>query len=223
MATQHQIWTEEYEKNKNFGSTNTEFPSRVLETYFKNKGKRFGKALDMGCGEGRNSIYLAQLGYEVVGIDFVHSAIEKAKQKAEEKKLEINFIEQSLSELIPLPDESFDLIIDMMVMHSLHKEDRTVYHSEVQRLLKPNGSFLFYTIAVESPEAERLFTEHPGPEEYSYIIPETGAFEKAFTKEDLTKALPILKVEKLQDFTFDVKFGESTFQRVFYYGVMRKL
>ena len=42
-----------------------------------------GRALDLGCGTGTNSIYLAQHGWETTGVDFVPRAIGIAKRKAE--------------------------------------------------------------------------------------------------------------------------------------------
>ncbi len=55
-----------------------------------------GKALDLACGTGRNSIFLAEKGYEVTAIDISPAAIEMAKNKAREKALKINWIAADL-------------------------------------------------------------------------------------------------------------------------------
>ena len=68
------------------------------------------KALDIACGEGRNSIYLAGRGYEVTGIDIADQGLVKAARRALEEKAEIVFIRQDL-EVTPLSGQ-WDLIIN---------------------------------------------------------------------------------------------------------------
>ena len=46
-----------------------------------------GKVLDIGCGTGENALYLAERGHEVWGIDFIATAIERARDKAQQRGL----------------------------------------------------------------------------------------------------------------------------------------
>lgn len=55
-------------------------------------------ALDVGCGEGQDSAFLAQCGYETVGIDFVPAAIEKAKRLVQQRQLAAQFEQIDLRE-----------------------------------------------------------------------------------------------------------------------------
>jgi SAM-dependent methyltransferase len=48
--------------------------------------------LDVGCGTGENALYLAGLGFEVMGIDIVPVAVEKALSKAKERSLAAGFL-----------------------------------------------------------------------------------------------------------------------------------
>lgn len=64
-----------------------------------------GKALDVACGAGRNAIYLAQVGYRVDAIDISAEGLNKARQKASEQRLEVNWVEHDL-------DQSFDFDTD---------------------------------------------------------------------------------------------------------------
>ena len=47
------------------------------------------RAIDLGCGTGSNAIFLAQHGFDVTGIDYAASAIEKAKRKADAAKVKV--------------------------------------------------------------------------------------------------------------------------------------
>jgi len=222
-------WTEEYEKRKDIPSSRTMFPSRALKEFFGSselKNLHTGKALDIGSGRGRNSIYMAQNGFaHVVGVEIVDYAINQARQSVNELGLQdkITFINESVGNQLPFEDQSFDLIVDMMVMHLLNPEERTNYFTEIQRLLKPGGFFVFYTIAAESKAAKELFESNPGPEEHSYIIPQSGMVEKAFTDWELAKAFAQLKVIKLDHkIELTPAFGD-VYEREYISGVMKKI
>jgi 2-polyprenyl-3-methyl-5-hydroxy-6-metoxy-1,4-benzoquinol methylase len=58
-----------------------------------------GRALDVCCGSGTNTIYLAQNGFEVTGIDISKTAIEIAKKKAEAAGISVDFLNESFIEL----------------------------------------------------------------------------------------------------------------------------
>lgn len=224
----HKVWEKEYQNRKNLPSSKTYFPSRALKNFLEqfNPNNRL-TALDLGSGNGRNSIFLSYEGYEkVVGVEFVKSIVEEAKERVKKLDLEdkITFINQSLGVPIDYPDETFDLIIDMMVMHSLTKEDREVMISEVKRLLKPNGYFIFYTIAAESEAALDLMKKMKGPEDNSYRfkVESDIVTEKAFTENELKTMfdpLELILIEAKEEFT--PAFGD-VFKRLYYYGVFRK-
>jgi tellurite methyltransferase len=69
-----------------------------------------GRALDVACGAGRNTILLAQAGYRVDAIDISHEGLNLARQKAENLGLRINWIEHDLDEPYQF-DSDYDLII----------------------------------------------------------------------------------------------------------------
>jgi SAM-dependent methyltransferase len=71
-----------------------------------------GKALDVACGAGRNSIFLAQAGYRVDAIDISRQGLHKARQQAESQGLNINWIEHDLDQAF-LFDTDYDLIVVM--------------------------------------------------------------------------------------------------------------
>ena len=71
-----------------------------------------GRALDVACGAGRNAIFLAQAGFQVDAIDISVAGLDQARQKAEARGLEINWIEQDLDQVYPF-DTAYDVIIVM--------------------------------------------------------------------------------------------------------------
>jgi cyclopropane fatty-acyl-phospholipid synthase-like methyltransferase len=91
-----------------------------------------GTALDLGCGTGDNSIYLAKHGWKVTGVDFVAKAVDKARAKAEADKVAVNF---TLADVTRLSSEGvgsdFGLIVDNGCLHGMSPEDRDAYVREV--------------------------------------------------------------------------------------------
>ena len=71
-----------------------------------------GRALDVACGAGRMSIFLAQAGYQVDAIDISSEGLNQARQKADNQGLSINWIEQDLDSPYQF-DTNYDLIIVM--------------------------------------------------------------------------------------------------------------
>lgn len=104
-----------------------------------------GQALDLGCGYGRTSIYLAANGWSAVGIDFVSEAIEVANKRSADAGLSdvLNFFEGDVTNLSFLQSQ-FDLVIDIGCMHTLHGDDLKRYKDGVIRLLKKSGYYLLF-------------------------------------------------------------------------------
>ena len=68
-----------------------------------------GRAVDLGCGEGRNSIWLAEQGWEVSGVDFSAVGLAKARRFADLRNVTVTWIESSVEEWAP-PSSGFDLV-----------------------------------------------------------------------------------------------------------------
>jgi len=225
---QKDIWEKEYRENKHLPSSRTTRPSKAVswfvENYIETKKIRPQKALDIGSGLGRNSIYLAKLGLAVDGIDIVRDAVKKANEEAVKAKVGdfVLFYEQSAGEVLPFENASFDLIVDMMTMHTLDPEERAIYAENVVRLLRPDGHFLFYTIDAESPDAQELFNTSPGPEPNSYVVPQVGAIEKAFSQAELIQLFSPLEAVELVVRKESVPAFEGVYDRQFLLGLMRK-
>ncbi len=114
-------------------------PSRLLTRDFfgilKKEKIGKGKILDIGCGNGRDSIFLAKKGYEVVGIDITPKAIALAKKNGLKTK-NLKFIVAD-AEKLPFKDESFDSVYSIGVLHCT---DLNQSLKEVVRVLKNSGA-----------------------------------------------------------------------------------
>ena len=99
--------------------------------------------LDLGCGGGFMSEALAREGADVIGVDPSGPAVEAAREHARESNLRIDY-RVGTGERIPLPDESVDCVVCVDVLEHVDSVDDVL--SEITRVLKPGGLFLFDTI-----------------------------------------------------------------------------
>ncbi len=154
--------------------------------------------LDLGCGNGRNLIYLAEtFGTTGVGYDVSGEAVAQARKKSE--KLPITYTVRSIAKPIPLADESQDIVLDMMTSHFLNEQERAELLKEIHRVLKPGGWFFYKTFLLdEDRHAARLLKDHPTNEPGTYLHPQIGVAEHVSTEtEILTGFAPYFEIHKV--------------------------
>jgi 2-polyprenyl-3-methyl-5-hydroxy-6-metoxy-1,4-benzoquinol methylase len=76
------------------------------------------RAIDLGCGAGANAIYLAQRGFEMTGVDFAKAALERARARARDAGVRIDFILDDLTNLRHVSG-TFDFLLDYGVLDDL--------------------------------------------------------------------------------------------------------
>jgi ubiquinone/menaquinone biosynthesis C-methylase UbiE len=106
-----------------------------------------GRLLELGCGAGNMTLWFANKGYEVSGVDISPTAIEWAEENAREMKLAGKFCVGNVTDLAEYPDDYFDFIFDGHCLHCIIHEDRGRMSSSVHRVLKPGGYFLVDTMS----------------------------------------------------------------------------
>ena len=113
-----------------------------------------GKALDIACGLGRNSIFLAQSGYEVLAVDFSEVATELIQKEALEKSLEISTLTADLTnfESLPMEKHSCDFV------NMTYYLDRSLFPF-IKKLIKPNGYFFMETYYL-TPNAQKVSDQY---------------------------------------------------------------
>ena len=133
-------------------------PRPILVELIEKERIKKGKALDICCGAGTNTVYLAEKGFEVTGIDISSKAIEYAKKNAEQANVKINLMVQNFVNL-PFGDEEFDFVFDMGCFHHVEVEDRTKFIEGVHRVLKKGGSYLLTCFSYKNGPAWNHFTK----------------------------------------------------------------
>ena len=117
-------------------------PPEVVQ-FVEEGGVAPGRGLDLGCGTGTNTIYLARHGWEAVGVDFSMLAIRRARRRAREAGVTCQFHAGDVTDL-PFLTAPFTLALDIGCLHSLPGSARVRYAAEVSRLVHPSGWYLLY-------------------------------------------------------------------------------
>jgi SAM-dependent methyltransferase len=124
-----------------------------------------GRALDLGCGEGADSVWLAQRGWTVVAVDISDTALGRARDAAVSRDVadRIEFVQRDLSE--GLPEGSFDLISSQF-LHSKVPLDRETILASAASALRPGGVLVIVDHGAPPPWTSKLdHHEFPSAEE----------------------------------------------------------
>lgn len=148
-----------------------------------------GKVLDMGMGEGRNAVFLAQKGYKVTGVDISSVAVKKAYLLAQEFGVKIKGVVASLKDYKIKPG-TYDAII------CFYYVDRSLAE-KIKSWLKPNGILIY--------EAHTM-------KEYAKNK-ETGGEENYLKEQELLRMFPGMRVLKYEEPLHEKEFRSSIILR----------
>lgn len=137
-----------------------------------------GAALDIGCGTGTNAIYLAQHGFDVLGLDVAHLAIRRASRKAKEADVEVKF---QTGNFLDLSEARFDFVLDVGCFHGLLAKDQARYVDVLHRVLIPGGSYLLYAWGPREFNGQMYGLT---PEEVKGMFGESFSLERLWTGEE---------------------------------------
>ena len=99
-----------------------------------------GRALDLGCGSGVDSVFLAQRGWRVTSLDFMPQAVEMTRKRAEVAGVTVN---AQVVDITNWPgDGIFDLIVDAGCLHALEMTDRPAYRHNLLQWLAIGGVYV---------------------------------------------------------------------------------
>lgn len=207
-------WREEYNKKGIPSSFRTEPSASVVHffQFLKKVGEVKGAALDLGCGKGRNAFYMAKNGYDVTAVDFVPEVIEEINARAKSEGLPVTGICQSVTEHLPFPDKTFDIIIDVFCYkHIVDKEQQEDYRRELVRVLDDEGLYMISLAGDDDGFYGPLLHDSPDPEHKVIIDPVTKVASNLYSREDLEKAFApdLVTVDFLKKTNLDFMHGKE--------------
>lgn len=135
-------WNDHYTSGGYLGAWDYKYPTpELIAIAASGLIPAAGAALDVGCGAGRDAVFLAQCGYCVIGVDCSPDGLAIAQARAEEAKVVVDW---RCADVLALPVEnlSVDFANDRGCFHVIADEDRPVYAREIARVMKPGGCFL---------------------------------------------------------------------------------
>jgi len=163
-------------------------PNRVLVAEVA--GLAPGRALDLACGEGRNAIWLAELGWRVAAVDFSEIAIAKGRERAARLGLDVDFVCADLLDFEPEP-AAFDLVLVLYLQ--IPAEERRLVLARAADALAPGATFLLV-----GHDSTNLTDGVGGPREPSVL----------YTPDDIVAELGGLEIEKAERVLRDVEGAE---------------
>lgn len=108
----------------------------------------YGKALDIGCGTGRDSVELARRGWEVTGIDMIPKAVDAARARAQAAGVDAQFIQGDVSALQAQGvGTGFRLLLDGGTIHGLKDEQRKATALELAAVAAPEAVLLIFAFS----------------------------------------------------------------------------
>jgi SAM-dependent methyltransferase len=131
-----------------------------------------GTALDLGCGDGRNATWLAEMGWQATGVDFSSVGLARAAARAEARGTHVDWVQADLLTWAP-PEEAFDLVV-LMFIH-LPAAERAGVYARAAAAVAPGG-----TLLVVGHDISNLADGVGGPQDPDVL----------FTASDISAALP---------------------------------
>lgn len=228
MFNQKNVWDREYRNPKLV--TGKEDPQADTLRFFKflKKDQKYimedRVALDLGCGTGRNSNYLAEIGNKVIGIEISNVALMLAKNRAKDLDVKVDYRLGDIGEKYEIEDNSVDVILDVTSSNSLSESGREIYLNEMNRVLKTGGYIFVRALCKDgNKNVKNLLKNSPGKEYDTYVIKEIGLTERVFSKDDFVKMygryFKILNLEKKTSYT---TFDNRIYKRDYWLAYLQK-
>jgi SAM-dependent methyltransferase len=195
-----EVWNSAYNDNTSFfGETPSQFALSCYDDYIKNKNVK--KMLELGCGQGRDTLFFASKGIEIAALDYSPVGIERLQKLTSEKN--ISNIHASVFDArnaLPFKDKEFDAVYSHMffTMRFTWDELKTIAH-EVNRVLRNNG-FNFFSVRNRN---DRVYGKGTKIDENIY---EYKTFQvRFFSREDIGKLVEGFKILEVREIVEGLK------------------
>ena len=140
-----EFYNDKYQKDEYFWGKQ---PSSTARIFLRRFPLHEGQTLiDIGCGEGRDSIYFARNGYQVTGFDFSPEGVMKSIAWAEELNLSVDFFQADINQY--RLDQPYDVVFSSGALHYIPKPLRKEIISNYKYFTKPGGTHAFMVPVVK--------------------------------------------------------------------------
>lgn len=167
----------------------TERPNQFLVEEIS--GLRPGRVLDLGTGEGRNAVWLAEQGWQVTAVDFSRVALDRGAAIAQRSGVDVEWVRADLTQYRPVA-AAFDLVV-ILYLHLPPDARRGVLEQAVTAL-RPGGRLL-----IVGHDLENRVAGHGGPQDPSVL----------YTPNRIAAELPGLTMARAQTLKRQVQTSEG--------------
>jgi SAM-dependent methyltransferase len=182
------------------------------------------KVLDLGCGDGTTALPAAKLGADVLGVDIARNLVDAGNKRAKEHGLaNCKFQEGDATNLQPLPDKAFDLVVS--IFGAMFAPKPFDVAKEMVRVTRPGGRIVMGNWIPNDPtlvaQILKISSAYTPPPPEGFVSPMTWGIENHVTERFLAAGVPAEKVSFTRDtFTFNSLGTPSAFVDDFrrYYG-----
>jgi len=224
---QQKIWDEEHHHPQVLKQMDSGEPSSGVVKFLgflKENNLPHTTGLEMGCGKGRNVIWLAQQGLRVSGFDFSPYAIKEAKERGQRLGVsnDASFFVQDATKPWPQESNQFDFGIDCFASTDIESpEGRTFAIREMCRVLKPNGYLLAYLLSPDDEFHKKMIQKSPAMEHNAFIH-KTGKFEKVFDEEDIARLYKDFEVIRKERVNKTTEFFGKEYNCLHFWLILKK-
>jgi len=197
LAAQLRYWQEAFVRNPDIFGTLPSNPARTAAEIFKNENKT--AILELGGGQGRDTVFLARNGFRVTVLDYSESAVGAIADKARKLSLTsyITVCQQDVRAGLPFADESMDgCYSHMLYCMALTTPELEFLSREVKRVLRPNGLHIYTVRHIKDPHHGKWI--HLGEDLY-----EVGGFIVHFFSramvDHLAEGFEIVSIDELEE------------------------
>lgn len=193
----------------------------LVESFGIRKGL---KAMDLGCGDGTTALPMARLGADVLGVDIASNLVDAGNKRAEQEGLtNCTFQEGDATNLHPLPDRVFDLVVSIFGAMFAPKPFEVA--KEMVRVTKPRGRIVMGNWIPNDPtlvaQILKISSAYTPPPPEGFVSPMTWGIESNVIERFGGAEVPAEKISFARDtFTFNYPGPAAAFVEEFrrYYG-----
>jgi SAM-dependent methyltransferase len=211
LNNQHRHWENMLSNKPDMFGTEPSDPAQKAAELFKKEGRV--KILELGGGQGRDTIFFAQNGFQVTVLDYCESGIEAITQKSKGLGVSKSITAACHDARKPLPfdDETFDACYShMLYCMALTTAELEFLSDEIRRVLKPNGLNIYTVRNTNDPHFQTGI--HQGEEIY-----EIGGFVIHFFSkekvEHLAKGFEIVSIDEFEEGTLPKRLFRVTLRK----------